>query len=86
MRHFLPAALSYLWDAFEDYANAQLELAKYGVEVPNKEKQLVDLADFLSDEEPLFARIQKLVNGNPNTSRKWFYDLDTFGDRRLDGE
>lgn len=68
---------AYLWDAFEHYANTQLELVKYAVEVLKKENRSSDLVDFLSDVEPLFARMQKLVNGDPNTSRKWSYDLGT---------
>lgn len=68
---------AYLWGAFEDYANAQLELVKYAVEVLKKENRSSDLLDFLSDVSPLFVRMQKLVNGDPNMSRKWAYDLDT---------
>ena len=65
----------YLWDAFEDYANAQLELVKYAVEILTRENRTSDLIEFPSDVEPLFARMKKLVNGDPNINRKWSYDL-----------
>lgn len=68
---------AYLWDAFEDYANAELELVKYAIDVLKKENRLSDLANFRSDVEPQFARIQKLVNGDPNTRRLWTFDLDS---------
>lgn len=68
---------AYLWDAFEDYANAQLELVKYASDVLKKANRMSDLAEFLSDVKPLIVRIKKLVNGDPNTRRNWSYDLDT---------
>ncbi len=68
---------AYLWDAFEDYANAQLELVKYAIEVLDKKNRLSDLADLRSEVEPQFSRIQKLVNGDPNTTRMWAFDLNS---------
>lgn len=69
---------AYLWDAFEDYANAQLELTKYTIEILKRDSRSIDLADFLSDVEPLFARIKTLVNGDPRIDRKWSYNLSRF--------
>ena len=67
---------AYLWDSFEDYANAQLELVKYAVEILHQENRTSDRIQLLAEVKPKFDRIKKLVNGDPNVNRRWTYDLN----------
>lgn len=67
---------AYLWDSFEDYANAQLELVKFALEILQQENRTSDRIQLLAEVKPKFDRITKLVNGDPNVNRRWTYDLN----------
>ena len=61
----------FLWDAFEDYANAQVELTRYVVERLRETGREEDVAGFIAQVEPELRRLEKLVNGDPSGSRDW---------------
>lgn len=65
----------FLWDAFEQYGNAQLELVQYAIDRLRELGREDDAVALAEDAEPQFRRLQRLIDGDPSGSRGWSYHL-----------
>lgn len=64
-----------LWDFIQDYATAQLTLVNYAINALGQEQRMLDAKKIYKTVDPLFEKIQQLVNGDPNRERDWRYEL-----------
>lgn len=65
----------HLWDLIEDYAGAQLALVNYALEGLALEQRDDDAENLILKVSPLFEKMQRFVNGDPNRERGWRYEL-----------